>query len=322
MKLGFRYGVGAVILAVVVAAYFSGSVRWTQLVINGLWFALLGAAWNIQAGIAGVLGLGNALFIAVGAYTSIYFYNTYGISPWIGMWIGAGISMVIGVLVALPCLRAGLRGITYVFATFASSQILLFWLLDQRWLGGAGGIRLERIDHSPINFRFTTNEPYLLLISAMLAAVMFFTIFIQDRRWGLYMRAIRENEKSAAMSGIPVLRYQLIAVALSALFTSIAGSFYAQFQMSVSPSAVLSLTMALNTIIFTVVGGIGFVFGPVVGAFGLIALSEIALHLSGTSADFASIRMLIYGASIIAIALFLPGGLMSLFDPRRSKDES
>lgn len=298
----------------VVAALLSGSARWIQLVTTVLWFAAIGAAWNIQAGFTGVLGLGNTLFLAVGAYCSIYLYNTLGISPWLGMWIGAAISVVVGSAIAFISLRAGLRGITYVFATFASSQILLFWLLDQRWLGGAGGIRLERIDHDPWAFRFGSDAAYLVIALVLLISVMLFMAFIRDRKWGLFMRAVRENEKSAAMSGISVLSIQVLAVACSAFFTSIAGTFYAQFQMSVSPNALLSLHMALNTMIFTVVGGIGFVFGPVVGAFVLTVISEIALHLSGTGTDFAAVRLLIYGACIIAIALFLPSGLVSLAD--------
>lgn len=302
----------AAISAAVIAVYFSGSSRWIQLATTMLWFAAIGAAWNIQAGFAGVLGLGNTFFLAVGAYSSIYLYNRFGLSPWLGMWVGAAISVAIGCAVAYVCLRAGLRGITYVFATFASSQILLFWLLDQRWLGGAGGIRLEQIDHDPWAFRFGSDRAYLVIAAVLLACTLLFMASIRDRKWGLFMRAVRENEKSAAMSGISVLGIQVLAVACSALFTSIAGTFYAQFQMSVSPTALLSLHMALNTMIFTVVGGIGFVFGPVVGAFVLTAVSEIALHLSGSGTDFAAVRLLIYGACIIAIALFLPSGLVSL----------
>lgn len=319
MSNAIKIVLALVIAATIILAYFSDSARWTQVAIMGLWFAVLGAAWNIQAGYAGVLGLGNTLFIAIGAYTSIYLYNTFGLSPWLGMWVGAAISVVAGTAVAFVCLRAGLRGITYVFATFASAQILHFWLLDQNWLGGAGGIRLERIDADLWNFRFVDNQSYLVVILAMLACVLAFTLLIHNRKWGLYMRAIRENEKSAAMSGVPVLRYQILAVAFSALFTSIAGTFYAQFQMSVSPSAVLSLHMALNTIIFTVVGGIGFAFGPVVGAFALISIAELTSQISATSADFAAVRMLIYGTSIIAMALFLPKGLVSLFGRNGTK---
>jgi len=310
------YVVTLAIALAVLAALLSGSARWIQLVTTVLWFAAIGAAWNIQAGFAGVLGLGNTLFLAVGAYCSIYLYNTLGISPWLGMWVGAAISVVVGCAIAFISLRAGLRGITYVFATFASSQILLFWLLDQRWLGGAGGIRLERIDHDPWAFRFASDEAYLIIALVLLVSVMLFMAFIRDRRWGLFMRAVRENEKSAAMSGINVLSIQVLAVACSAFFTSIAGTFYAQFQMSVSPNALLSLHMALNTMIFAVVGGIGFVFGPVVGAFVLTVISELALHFSGTGTDFAAVRLLIYGACIIAIALFLPSGLVSLADRR------
>lgn len=315
----YRLLIGLVLLVCVITA-ISGTLsdRWALTLTSAALYAVLGAAWNIQAGYAGVLGLGNAAFVAIGAYTSIALYNHFGLSPWIGMWVGAALSVIFGVVTAAVALRAGLRGISFALATFASAQIVYFWVLDRRWLGGAGGIRLEDISADALNFRFTSHGEYLIIATILLALTLATTGYLRSRKLGLYMRAVRENERAAAMSGVHVLRYQLISVALSAGFSSLAGTLYAQWQLSVSPSAVLGLPMAVNTIIFTVIGGTGFLFGPLIGAVTLVSVSELATHLTSRAADFATIRMIIYGGAIALAAVFMPGGIASLFGRARS----
>jgi branched-chain amino acid transport system permease protein len=291
-----------------------GSQRWQQLIVMAIFFAVIGCAWNIQAGFAGVLGLGNAGFVAIGAYTSILLSNKHDASPWLTMWLGAAISVTFGVTIAYICLRANLRGLPFAIATFASAQVLFYLALDFPGLGGAEGIRLEEIDASFAGFRFTGNGPYLVIISALLVLSIAGTVLLLRGRAGLYMRAIRENENAAAMSGVHVMRFRLIAVAISALITSLAGTFYAQFQFSVSPEAVLGLSMALSTVIYTVVGGTGFVLGPVIGGVVLVFLSELAQRMSGSGADTSNLRMIMYGTAIILVAMLLPGGLASIRD--------
>jgi branched-chain amino acid transport system permease protein len=296
----------------IVATATMGSQRWQQLIVLAIFFAVVGSAWNIQAGYAGVLGLGNAGFIAIGAYSSILLSNKHGMSPWLTMWLGAAISIAFGVTIAYICLRANLRGLPFAIATFASAQVLFYLALDVPGLGGAEGIRLEQIDASLTGFRFTGNAPYLVIIAVLLVLTIGTTILLLRGRAGLYMRAIRENENAAAMSGVPVMKYRLIAVAISALITSLAGTFYAQFQFSVSPEAVLGLAMALSTVIYTVVGGTGYVLGPVIGGVVLVFLTELAQRLSGSGADTSNLRMIMYGTAIILVAMLLPGGLASL----------
>lgn len=308
------------VAAVLVVGFTGGNVLLHALIM-AVWFALLGAAWNLQAGFAGVLGLGNAAFICLGAYSSIVLSN-HGISPWLGMWVGVALSVSLAITVAAISLRAGLRGITFALATFASAQILYFFLLEVPSLGGAAGVRLEDYGHSPAHFRFDDFRWYLVIVLIMLVITTCFMAWMNQHRLGTFLRAIRENERAAAMSGIPVLRYQLIAVAMSATITSVAGTFYAQFQFSASPAALLGLAMALNTVIYTVVGGTGYVFGPIVGATVLVAVTEITANWSSSSSDFASDRMIVYGIVIVLIALFLPRGLLSLLDRRETRQQS
>jgi branched-chain amino acid transport system permease protein len=296
----------------ILATTTMGSQRWQQLIVLAIFFAVVGGAWNIQAGFAGVLGLGNAGFVAIGAYTSILLSNKHNASPWLTMWLGAAISVAFGVAIAYICLRANLRGLPFAIATFASAQVLFYLALDVPGLGGAEGIRLERIDSNFAGFRFTGNAPYLVIIAVLLVLTIAGTLLLLRGRAGLYMRAIRENENAAAMSGVPVMRYRLIAVAISALITSLAGTFYAQFQFSVSPEAVLGLSMALSTVIYTVVGGTGYVLGPVIGGVVLVFLTELAQRLSGSGADTSNLRMIMYGTAIILVAMLLPGGLASI----------
>lgn len=292
----------------------AGSQRWQQLIVLGIFFAVIGSAWNIQAGYAGVLGLGNAGFVAIGAYTSILLSNSHDLSPWLTMWLGAAISVAFGVAIAYICLRAHLRGLPFAIATFASAQVLFYLALDVPGLGGAEGLRLEQIDQDFWGFRFTGNGPYLVIIATLLVLVIAGTLLLLRGRAGLYMRAIRENENAAAMSGVAVMRYRLLAVAISAFITSLAGTFYAQFQYSVSPEAVLALAMALNTVIYTVVGGTGYVLGPVIGGVVLVFLTEVAQRVSGSGADTSNLRMLMYGTAIILVAMLLPGGLASIWE--------
>jgi branched-chain amino acid transport system permease protein len=177
-------------------------------------------------------------------------------------------------------------------------------------VGGAAGIRPPLLPEAFINLQFQGKLPYYLIALGMLVTALLTTYLIERSRWGYYFRAIREDAVAAASLGVNVTRYKLCAMAVSALLTSVAGTFYAQYVLYIDPSSTLALGLSILIALTAILGGTGTLFGPLVGASVLVPLSELTrVYLSGTA---RAVDLLIYGFLIMVIAAFQPRGLMGL----------
>src|SRR4030066_911316 len=269
-------------------------------------FAVLSGAWNILGGYTGQFSMGHAAFFGIAAYTSTILFRDWGISPWIGMFIGFGISMVIGLSTGVLFFR--LKGPYFTFVTIAFAETLRILFINLTPLtGGANGLNLPFLGNSPINFQFSGRTPFYMIMLLLLVSVIFFTYKIRNSRTGLRFIAIREDEKAAQSLGINVLNYKLLALTASVFFVSIAGTFYAQFMLFIDPESTMSLNLSLLIALPAIIGGSGSILGPILGSFLLRPIAEITRAFLGGS--YAGASLLIYGIILILTLLYLPNGI-------------
>lgn len=269
-------------------------------------YGMLAQAWNLLGGYCGQISLGNAVFFGIGAYTSSILLMRFDLSPWVGMLAGVLVAVGVSQVIGYPCFR--LRGHYFAIATIAIGEIVQTIMINWDALGGARGLWLPIRPSSLANFQFTAKAPYYYIALAMLIASVATTRLVERARMGYYFRAIREDPDAAASLGIPVTRYKLLAIALSAAFTALGGTLYAQYILFIDPESVFPLSLSLLICLVAVLGGVGSLWGPLLGAAVLIPLSEFSrVWFGGTG---KAVDLMIYGGLILLVAVFQPEGLM------------
>jgi len=265
-------------------------------------FAIYASSWDLLSGVAGQLSLGHALFFGVGAYVSALVNIHFGLSPWLTVPIGAIVAVMVGLLVGLPALR--LRGFYLGLVTFTFPLILngILFLFPDVTGGELGLYGLKGLSGSKIFDYWIVNTVMLCSVFVMWKLADAGSKII---KFGLILQAIREDEITARTSGIDTTRYKLVAFALSGFFGGIAGGLYAHFIRSAGPTT-LDLFFSIQVILWTVFGGIGTIYGAVVGVYILYILIEL-LSLSGGL--LSEIRMVVSSLILIFTLLFMPEGL-------------
>ena len=286
-----------------------------HLMIMIMLYATMSVGWNIIGGYTGQVSFGNAAFFGIGAYATAVLLVNFGLNPWIGMVAGCFFSVLLAVLVGYPCFR--LQGHYFAIATIAIGEIMLVIFTNWDYVGAAVGIYIPILDESLKNFEFhTTKIPYYYIIMAMMLVAVAVSYAIEKSRMGYYLRAIKDDPDGARSLGINIQKYKLIAFSVSAVLTAICGTFYAQYVLYIHPSSTMDLMMSIHLCIICLIGGIGTLFGPIVGAFVFIPLTELTRVYLGSEGQ--GIDMIIYALLIIILAIWRPQGLWALF-ARRSK---
>lgn len=293
-----------VILAII--PFITSNYYIIDVLIFTMLFAVLSEAWNILGGFTGQFSIGHSAFFGIAAYTSTILFLNWQISPWIGMFIGFGISMVIGLSTGVLFFR--LNGPYFTFVTLAFAETLRILFINLTPLtGGANGLNLPFLGNSPTNFQFSGRIPFYMIMLFLLVSVIFFTYIIRKSRLGLRFIAIREDEKAAQSLGINVLYYKLLALTASIFFVSIVGTFYAQFLLFIDPESTMSLNLSILIALPAIIGGAGSILGPILGSFLLRPIAEVTrVFLGGSS---ASLSLFIYGIILILTLLYLPNGI-------------
>jgi len=288
------------ILAIfLIAAPFMFETRYSQhVLILVLLYVALGSVWNILGGFAGQLSLGHAAFFGIGAYTSAIIASKTALSPWWALIAGPILVLPIALAVGWICFR--LRGPYFTLATIAVGEVVRLVALNWSDLtGGAVGVVIR-----PSIFSGTNKVPYYYIVLGIAAGSVALCHGIRRSRLGYYLMAIREDEETAESIGIDTARYKLIALAISASLTAVAGAFYANYFLFVDPTIVLPLALSVEIVLMAIIGGLGTVAGPVLGAALLKLSSEVFRN------EFEQANLLIYGALLVIVILFMPGGLM------------
>lgn len=280
-------------------------------------YALLGCAWNILGGYAGQVSLGHSVYFGIGAYSSSVLLIRAGLSPWLGMLAGAVAAMIVSVIIGYPTFR--LKGRYFAIATLAVVQIAYTVVVNWPYVGGAVGLFLPLVKGDRLaTFQFhTTKIPYYFIVLVMLAVALAVTRLIERSYIGYYLRGIREDPDAAEALGIDTAKYKMVAMCVSTFFTAAAGTFYAQYVLFIDPDSTFLLSVLI--VLVAVMGGVGNLWGPVLGAAVLIPLSEFArVYLSGYG---KALDLIMYGVLIIVITVYQPQGMVGLLARVRKRGE-
>lgn len=298
---------GAVLAAMLVAPISIGNEFIYHIFITMCIFAALSTAWNIVGGYAGQLSLGHAIFYGIGAYVGVMLVGM-GISPWIGMFAGAVLAAFVAVVISYPCFR--LHGPFFALATIAFLEVFRVLALHFRDLtGGATGMMI------PLNIGwewmvFRERLPALVIAFGLLLVILAIAWGIRTHRLGFQLIATRERESAARAAGINTVKIRLYAVAISAALSAMVGTFHAMYLTFIEPASAFSLAFSIQIAMFALIGGIGTVFGPLLGAVLLVPITEFARGALGGEA--IGLHGFVYGVVLVLVALFMPDGIMGL----------
>jgi len=303
-QLSYVAVVVLVLVGLIGAQYVSRSTLDT--VIIALWFVYLCQTWNIIGGMAGQFSFAHPVYVAFGGYTSTLLFLHLGLTPWIGMFVGAAAAMAFAAVLCWINFRQQLPMLTYALITLGVTVVAVIVLHTSNFLGGHEGLVIPRGD-APATFRFADKKMYYYVILVAVAVMMLITLMLRHSRFGVRLLAIRDNQDAARMIGVNVLRTTLVASMLSAGLGAFAGTFYAHYMSVVDPS-IGQVELAVQVVLMTAVGGIGTTWGPL---FGPMLLVPIERYLSRQFVDLAGVGYLFYGLVIIAVLLVLRDGVVS-----------
>jgi branched-chain amino acid transport system permease protein len=287
-----------------------------NIMVLTLMYAALSQSWNILGGYCGQISLGHALYFGLGAYTTTLLFTKFGVLPWFGMLGGGLISALIALALGYPCFR--LRGHYFVIATIVIAEIAYLLFLNWDWAGAALGIDVPVRGDSWATFQFTRSKlPFYYFALVFCCVAWLVTWWLEDSKWGYWWRAVKDNPDAAESLGVVVFNSKMGAAAVSAFLTAIGGAFYAQFVSYIDPESVMSFHFSLLMALPAVLGGIGTLWGPVLGAVILIPITELTRSFIGGSGR--GVDLILYGAVIVLISLARPEGLIGLFSRRRKE---
>lgn len=283
---------------------------WQSLLTLIFFYAYVGLTWNLMMS-AGLLSLGHGLFLGLGAYGTAVLTASAGLSPWLAMPAGAVLSAAGGAAIAWIGSRFSVRGVQFALLTIAFAELVR--VLFDNWdvVGGTGGFFLKAINPD-------TNQPlvtlrggtlfFYLAFLVLTAGAYFLIRALMGRRWGYRWRGINEDEDAARALGVPVLRSKVLAVAISSGLAGLGGGLFGALQGSLFPDSIMGLRISIEILIAPIIGGLGSLFGPIVGAFFVVPLMEFS-NVLGQRIGFYGLNTLIYGVVILAVITFLPDGV-------------
>jgi branched-chain amino acid transport system permease protein len=308
-----RASVSLTILAAILAAlpFMVGNYALSVATLI-LYFAYTGQAWNVMMGFAGQLSLGHALYVGVGAYAAGALFVHYGIGPWAGLWLAIVLCVGLGLLIGFLAFRFAISGVYFALLTIAFAEFTRIGFDHLDWTGGPGGMFLrvaQRDTWDLANFR----GPPLMYYYAMLAlsaGAFALCAWLLRSRAGYYWQAIRENEEAAQALGINSFRWKMLAVAISSAMTAVSGVFFAFYYNNLFPEQIFHISRSIEIILGPVIGGVGTLFGPVLGAAVLTLLSDgITEALAALGWEIPGIKQVFYGLVLLVVVMFLPHGI-------------
>jgi branched-chain amino acid transport system permease protein len=277
-----------------------------------LYFAYVGQAWNIMMGFAGQLSLGHSLYVGLGAYTAAALYIHFGIGPWIGLLPAVAISALSGAAMGFLAFRFRVAGVYFAILTIAFAEFARLGFDHFGWVGASAGFFLPVAQYTENDLWRLRGNPAMFYYILLVATVLVFIAcrLLLQSRIGYFWRAIREDEEAARATGINAFRYKMIAVVISAALTSFAGVFYAFFYNNLFPEQVFHISRSIEFILGPIIGGIGTLFGPVLGAFVLQVLAEtMQALLTSFGIDVPGVRQLVFGIVLLLIVVLMPDGI-------------
>lgn len=283
-----------------------------NVLILTLLFAALSQSWNLLGGYCGQVSLGHALYFGIGAYATSILYVKFGITPWGGLLAGGIIAALIALALGYPCFR--LKGHYFSIATIVIAEIGLLLFHNWDYAGAALGIQWPFTPDSWWTLQFARDKaPYFYFALGLFAVTWLVTFAIVESKWGYWWRAVKDNAEAAESLGVTIFHSKMAAAAISAFFTAVGGGFYAAFVSYIDPDSVMHFRFSLLMALPAVLGGVGSLWGPAIGALILIPLAELTRSYLGGSGS--GLDLVIYGALIMIVSLTRPEGILSIIKP-------
>jgi branched-chain amino acid transport system permease protein len=293
------------LLALVALPLLIRNEFYLDLLVMIFFWATLAGAWNLLGGFAGQISLGHTAYFGIGAYTSTLLYLNFSISPWIGLFAGAALSILVATVVGYPCFR--LSSHFFALATIAFAEVLR--LLAAYWRGlTKGGLGLlTPFKPGLAYFMFDNKMAYAYIALAFMLFMVLVSWAIQRSRFGFYLISLREDQDGAESLGVDTHRGKMVALIISVFFTSAMGTFYSQYFQFIDPEICFSISLSIQLPLLSIIGGLGTVLGPVLGAF---LLTPIDVLLRGwLGGVFAGLNLIVYGAILIGAVMYFPIGV-------------
>jgi branched-chain amino acid transport system permease protein len=296
-------GLAAVIaLPLVVTGVFA-----LDIFIRVLLFSFIGTAWNLIGGYAKQLSLGHAAYFGLGAYTSTILQIDFGISPWIGMIVGGGVAALASLPIGWLCFR--LRGPYFAIATIATAQVLMLLFLKFRdFAWGAEGTTIPNLGNAPLMMQFDAKVAYYYIVLGLLVLGLAITYLIEHSWMGYYLVAIGENEDAAEAVGVNAPRIKRDIYMISAFLTALAGTFYVQYIYFIDPNTAFNFNISIEAALVAIVGGVGTLWGPVIGT--VLLETTSALLQSWLGSSIGGVQLTVYSLILMAVILWRPTGIM------------
>ena len=277
-----------------------------------LFFAFTGQAWNVMMGFAGQLSLGHSLYVGIGAYTAAGLYFHFGLGPWAGLWAAVLLCALAGATIGVLAFRFRIGGVYFALLTIAFAEFTRIGFDHFPALGGPAGLflRVEQRDH--LDLLSLRGPPAMFYYVALLLTAGAFVLctWLLRSRVGFYWQAIRENEEAAQALGINVFRYKILAMLVSSSMTALAGVFFAFYYNNLFPEQIFNISRSIEIILGPIIGGLGTLFGPILGATLLAVLADSSTELiSALGWEIPGVKQVLYGVVLLAVVVFLPNGV-------------
>jgi branched-chain amino acid transport system permease protein len=274
---------------------------WLNFIMTALYAALLAQSWNMLGGYGGQFSFGHALFFGSGAYAQALVQLGLGWNAWVALACAVAAAALVGALVGALTFRYGLKGSYFALVTLAFAEVFRILAVSFDFTGGGVGLMLP-LHESLANMQFGSRKGYIALVLAAMAA----TAWLRHSRFGAQLQAVRDNEDAARAIGVDPLRVKLGAIVLSAAFMGAGGAFYLQVFQYIDPGLAFGPTTSVEALVAAIVGGMGTLWGPVLGAAVLHLLAEGTRNLFG---QLPGLNMIVYGTVLVLIVRFVPRGL-------------
>ena len=301
------WGLASLLLLLLLAPALLGKY-WLSVLILILYFAYVGQAWNIVMGFAGQLSLGHALYAGLGGYVAAGLFFHYGIGPWAGLFAAVAAAAVASVIVGYLGFRFSLAGVYFALLTIAFSEFTRIAFDHWPWAGGSGGLFLK-VDTASnlLDLRGGPVMFYYLILALAVGAFVLCRALLESRL-GRYWLAVREDAEAAQAVGVPVLRCKMLAMVISAALTALAGVWNAFYYNNLFPETAFAMGRSIEITLAPIIGGLGTLFGPFVGAVVLTGLGEGFTDI-GDALGIPGIKQIFYGLALLVIVMFRPAGL-------------
>ncbi|MBI3435909.1 MAG: branched-chain amino acid ABC transporter permease [Proteobacteria bacterium] len=301
------------LLLVVVALALVPAVVTSNVALNFmvtvLLIALVGQGWNVLGGYGGQYSFGHSAFFGTGAYVTAILQVRYGVNAWLGFALGIATGALVGAAIGAVSFRSGLRGSYFALVTLAFAEVLRI-LASVTPITGAGVGTLIKLDLRPEALQFQSRVPFYWIILALVAISLIVARVIEASRFGAWLVAVRENESAARALGVNATLMKVSAMTISAAITAAAGCFYAQYFLFVDSGIAFGPWISVEALLAPIIGGIGTVFGPLLGALVVKMLGELAKLVAG---DAPGLDLVIYGCVLILVVAFAPRGVGGVF---------